>query len=128
MQFQYLFIFFSLSLQSILATRSEAVNTEPELIELISEICSLLVIAPGHPTYGAFVLVRLLLKMVSDYPWRNETAGKGIVLTRILSLLATLDQQSFPYHVKGGFYLLDFFLFLIFVSLYIRYYFHYLYS
>ncbi|KAH7827557.1 uncharacterized protein MONOS_5633 [Monocercomonoides exilis] len=80
--------------------RSETVDTEPELVELVSEMMSLLVIAPGHPTFGAFVLIRALIKVINDYSWRPDTGSRGILFSRMVWLLATLGQKRLPFKAK----------------------------
>ncbi|KAK2955827.1 putative VPS35 endosomal protein sorting factor-like [Blattamonas nauphoetae] len=79
---------------------NDTVSTDEELVELISEIISLLVVAPGHPTLGPFMLFKGLITMVNEYAWPKESFAKGVILSRLIAGLCAIGQRKLPYHIR----------------------------
>jgi len=80
--------------------KAEAEKREEVLVSLLSNLCSFLVVVPGHPEHGPFYLVTGLLNVLQTATWRRSASLPTLSL-RILALLSTYAQREFPYHVVG---------------------------
>lgn len=74
--------------------------SENYLIEFGKYFISLLIHVPGHPEYGPFYLLRGLIKVIKEYPWKEGSTGKIELLTSIISNLScqwilSKDSNSF---------------------------------
>ena len=54
--------------------KQEAEKREEVLVSLLSNLCSFLVIVPGHPEHGPFYLVTGLLNVLQAAAWRRPGA------------------------------------------------------
>lgn len=75
------------------------VHTEEKLAELLRELLSTLVVAPGHPEHGPFYVVHGLLNAIPLYQWQPGTGVQTRVYIDMLALQCTYAQRKFPYHV-----------------------------
>lgn len=82
------------------ALKAEAEKREEVLVALLSNLCSFLVVVPGHPEHGPFYLVTGLLNVLQTAAWRRAASLPTLSL-RILSLLSTYAQRQLPYRVAG---------------------------
>eukprot|EP00908_Phaeocystis_cordata_P013604 Transcript_2467.p1 GENE.Transcript_2467~~Transcript_2467.p1 ORF type:complete len:958 (-),score=551.03 Transcript_2467:62-2863(-) len=80
--------------------KQEAEKREEVLVSLLSNLCSFLVIVPGHPEHGPFYLVTGLLNVLQAAAWRRPASLPTLSL-RILALLSTYAQRQLPYRVVG---------------------------
>jgi len=76
-------------------------STEPLLCDYIGNFLSTLVVVPDSPELGTVYLLRGLLNVVQDYPWDGSSDSRALIYVRVLALLATVVQESLPYHVHG---------------------------
>ena len=80
--------------------RKRKKKTEDDVLSYVLNICSFLLIFPGHPKSGPFYLVKGLLNSVQKYePWAKPCAGKTQLYINLLRLFCAFSQKSFPYHV-----------------------------
>ena len=80
--------------------KAELEKREEVLVALLSNLCSFLVVVPGHPEHGPFYLVTGLLNVLQTAAWRRAASLPTLSL-RILSLLSTYAQRQLPYRVAG---------------------------
>ena len=80
--------------------RAEAEKREVELVSVLSNLCSFLVVVPGHPEHGPFYLVKGLLNVLQAAGWRRPASLPTLSL-RVLALLSTYAQRQLPYRVAG---------------------------
>jgi len=73
------------------------------LVLIISNFMGLLLATPGSPDQeaGPFYLIKGLLKVVADYPWEKNFAGRFKVQMNLLALFAAFFQPKFEYHIPG---------------------------
>ncbi|MCO5552798.1 hypothetical protein L7F22_006315 [Adiantum nelumboides] len=89
----------SLACLQELEIKNDACNAkfEIELMGCIQKLCSLLLILPGHPDFGALYLFRRLIEIVDNKLRLKEPLKIEMFLGVILACNA-LSQEIFPYH------------------------------
>ena len=80
------------------AAIKEANLREEALVEVLSKMCSFLLVVPGHPKHGPFYLATGLLNVVQKGKWR-QPASQPTLYLRMLSLFTAYGQKALPYHV-----------------------------
>lgn len=78
----------------------EAVSTEHDIVEFLSQFISILLVLPSHPPQAPFAIVRAVRKYVNDKRWKVESCAKGMINCNILALLTSLAQKTYIYHVR----------------------------
>ncbi|XP_001604914.2 VPS35 endosomal protein sorting factor-like [Nasonia vitripennis] len=73
-------------------------STEPYLLTYLSNFLSTLLVVPDSPEHGVLYLMRGLLNVVQRY-FVEDTATKSHLYLRVLDLLSTVTQETYPYHV-----------------------------
>ena len=76
-------------------------SSEPFLLEIVSNIISALVIAPGHPQEGPFFLIKRLLNVLGEYSWASGNRTKIALYIKVAQLLCAYSQKKLPYHVAA---------------------------
>lgn len=76
-------------------------TTESNLIEVIQEILSLLLIAPDSPELGVLYLFDGLCNAVSKYTWPENSDGECVVLMKCLTFLSVAVQAEYPYSIEN---------------------------
>eukprot|EP01088_Endostelium_zonatum_P002802 TRINITY_DN1359_c0_g1_i2.p1 TRINITY_DN1359_c0_g1~~TRINITY_DN1359_c0_g1_i2.p1 ORF type:complete len:942 (+),score=217.40 TRINITY_DN1359_c0_g1_i2:79-2904(+) len=74
-------------------------STEETFVSYILNLCSTLVVAPGHPEYGAFYLINGLYNAIKDYKWDNGSVGRAQCYLAIVQVYCTQVQRRLPYHM-----------------------------
>lgn len=83
----------------------KVVHTEDKLLNIVRQLLSLLVIAPGHPEHGPFYVVKGLFNALGKYQWQSHTGVQTRAYLSILALLNVYSQSKFPYrmpHVESN--------------------------
>jgi hypothetical protein len=80
----------------------QVISTGENLLQFVSSLASQLVIIPGHPEQGAFFLLKDLLEILENLTWERLTIVRSRIYLRIISLLASIVQETLPYHIPGG--------------------------
>eukprot|EP01090_Pellita_catalonica_P021810 TRINITY_DN8265_c0_g1_i1.p1 TRINITY_DN8265_c0_g1~~TRINITY_DN8265_c0_g1_i1.p1 ORF type:complete len:820 (-),score=152.51 TRINITY_DN8265_c0_g1_i1:35-2494(-) len=75
-------------------------STEPALVNFVKTLCSSLVVVPGHPEFGAFYLIKGLLKVIGEYKWEEGSSGKAEIFLTLLSVFSAQFQSALPYHIN----------------------------
>ena len=76
------------------------VPSEPELVQIVSSFCALLVAVPGDPEHGPFYLFRGLLGAVHQYAWAPHSSAPTTIYLRALAALSGLAQSPLPYRAR----------------------------
>lgn len=77
-------------------------SMEEELVSYIRNLCSALLLFPGHPEHGPFYLVKGLLAAVNEYPhWKVGGTAKLRIYLGLLSLFAAYYQRRYLFHLDG---------------------------
>ncbi|KAJ3439003.1 esophageal cancer associated protein [Anaeramoeba flamelloides] len=90
--------------KEIALIKSEMENEEKfesKLVNFLQSFASLLVIVPGHPTYGAFYLIKGLFNVLKDLEWTKNSNANFKISMAFLSLFSVYAQKNFPYHITG---------------------------
>jgi len=73
-------------------------NSEPYLLSYLSNFLSTLLVVPDSPEHGVLYLMRGLLNAVQRC-FEDNSSTKPYLYLRVLDLLSTITQESYPYHV-----------------------------
>jgi len=83
----------------------KVVHTEEKLLNIVNQLLSVLVVAPGHPEHGPFYVVKGLCNALGKYQWQATTGIQTRAYIGILALLGVYAQPKFPYrmlHVESN--------------------------
>ncbi|XP_057871562.1 uncharacterized protein LOC131077967 isoform X1 [Cryptomeria japonica] len=69
------------------------------IVAFIQKLSAFLIVLPGHPTQGAFYLLKGLLTLLDSQPWLIPGLTNIRAFSAIVSLTAALAQKELPYHV-----------------------------
>uniref|UniRef100_A0A914W6I6 Uncharacterized protein n=1 Tax=Plectus sambesii TaxID=2011161 RepID=A0A914W6I6_9BILA len=84
------------------ASTSRKKSAEPMVVELVSELMSLLLVVPDSPEQQQpLYLFKGLMNAVRRYSWTADSDYKSIVLLRSLGWLSTAAQAEYPFHVES---------------------------
>jgi hypothetical protein len=75
--------------------------TETMLVDFLLGFVAALVVVPDCPDQGTLYLLRGLLNAVQDYQWDASADSRVLIYCSVLGLLATVVQETLPYHVAG---------------------------
>lgn len=86
--------------------RSVEIEGIPRDLEtyLVSYLCNMLatlVVVPDSPDQGVLYLLRLLLSVVTKFPFDVQSSGLVIVYLHALDMLYIQSLEEFPYHIPG---------------------------
>ncbi len=76
-------------------------SSEPLLLDVVCNVMSALVVAPGHPQEGPFFLVKRLLNVLGEYQWPSGNTTKTALYIKMARLLCAYSQKRLPYHVAA---------------------------
>ncbi|CAD1481043.1 unnamed protein product, partial [Heterotrigona itama] len=74
-------------------------SSQPYLLSYLSNFLSTLLVVPDSPEHGVLYLTRGLLNAVQRC-FEENTSTKTHLYLRVLDLLSTIVQESYPYHVE----------------------------
>mmetsp|Transcript_6803 Transcript_6803/g.9916 ORF Transcript_6803/g.9916 Transcript_6803/m.9916 type:complete len:950 (+) Transcript_6803:3342-6191(+) len=73
-------------------------SNEPMLVDLLSQLGSLLVCFPGHPTKGPFHILERLLMTIKEFQWDSHSMAPLKIYVNLLRVLSTYYQKKLPYN------------------------------
>jgi len=77
------------------------IGDEEGIVTFVQKLAAFLVVVPGHPTLGAFYLLKGLLMLLDSQPWLMPGLRSIQALCAIVSSTAALAQKELPYHVEN---------------------------
>jgi len=77
------------------------IGDEEGIVAFVQKLAAFLVVVPGHPTLGAFYLLKGLLMLLDSQPWLMPGLRSIQALCAIVSSTAALAQKELPYHVEN---------------------------
>ncbi|GAB4849622.1 hypothetical protein Ancab_004416 [Ancistrocladus abbreviatus] len=84
-----------------LADDSKRLIDADDIISAIQKLCSLLVMVPGNPDYGAVCIPKRLLSLVNSSSWMTPRV-RAKTLCGLALTSAALSQHRLPYHAQGS--------------------------
>ncbi|XP_011208196.2 VPS35 endosomal protein sorting factor-like isoform X3 [Bactrocera dorsalis] len=76
-------------------------NLETYLVSYLCNMLATLVVVPDSPDQGVLYLLRLLLSVVTKFPFDAQSSGLVIVYLQALDMLYIQSLEEFPYHIPG---------------------------
>lgn len=78
-----------------------SMGDEEGIVAFVQKLAAFLIVVPGHPTLGAFYLLKGLLMLLDSQPWLMPGLRSIQALCAIVSSTAALAQKELPYHVEN---------------------------
>ncbi|XP_029646027.1 VPS35 endosomal protein sorting factor-like [Octopus sinensis] len=75
-------------------------QTEPLLVEFLSNFISTLLVVPDNPDAGVMYVLKGLLNVLKGYNTDANTDGKIVLYIRVLCMLSGSCQEDYLYHVS----------------------------
>ncbi|KAL5273537.1 C16orf62 family protein [Megaselia abdita] len=95
----------AINLISDLPTTNEADGTtkcsELFLVSYLSSLLSTLICVPDSPDQGVLYLVRLMLDVLKDYPFDENSTALSIIYFRTIDMLYSQSLDEFPYSIPN---------------------------
>lgn len=77
-------------------------SSEPFLVSYLSSLLSTLICVPDSPDQGVLYLVRLMLDVLKDYPFEENSSALSTVYFRTIDMLYAQSLDEFPYSIPNG--------------------------
>ncbi|KAH9322310.1 hypothetical protein KI387_016949, partial [Taxus chinensis] len=74
-------------------------DLEEGIVAFIQKLSAFLIVVPGHPTLGAFFILKGLLTLLDSQLWLMPGLRSMQAFSAIISLTAALSQKELPYHI-----------------------------
>uniref|UniRef100_A0A0K8V8T8 UPF0505 protein CG8202 n=2 Tax=Bactrocera latifrons TaxID=174628 RepID=A0A0K8V8T8_BACLA len=82
-------------------TEGKSLDLETYLVSYLCNMLATLVVVPDSPDQGVLYLLRLLLSVVTKFPFDAQSSGLVIVYLQALDMLYIQSLEEFPYHIPG---------------------------
>lgn len=99
---------FKAILKTITEYESDYTRDEHYLLSFIKKFLSTILVVPDNPDFGVLSLLRSLLNILRQYDWEKSGMALLSIYVCVLDLLSIMGQETLPYHVDKGWYLILF--------------------
>lgn len=77
-------------------------SSESFLVSYLSSLLSTLICVPDSPDQGVLYLVRLMLDVLKDYPFDENSTAISTIYLRTIDMLYAQSLDEFPYSIPNG--------------------------